>query len=52
MRKYSNIMMKGKAVLHKGLDSPFVQQEGEVFRISRQSSHEGGKVVGPAHRPS
>jgi hypothetical protein len=26
--------------------------EGSGFRISRQSAHEGGKVVSPTHRPS
>jgi hypothetical protein len=25
---------------------------GRGFRISRQSAHEGGKVVSPTHRPS
>jgi hypothetical protein len=27
-------------------------QEVEAPRISRQSAHEGGKVVSPTHRPS
>jgi len=44
-------MTKGKAVLYTGLNSPFVRQEGEGFRTSRQSSHESGKVLGPAQRP-
>jgi len=26
-------------------------QEGEALRISRQSAHEGGKVVSPKHWP-
>ena len=51
IRKYSDIMTKGKAVLYTGLNSPFVLKEVEVFRISRQSPHESGKVVGPAQRP-
>jgi hypothetical protein len=51
IRKYSDIMTKGKTVLYTGQDIPFVFQEAEVYRISRQSPHEGGKVVGPVHRP-
>ena len=51
IRKYSDIKTKGKAVLHTGLDSPFVLQGVKVFGISRQSPHEDGKVVGSAHRP-
>ena len=34
-----------------GLDGPLGLQEVEVPRISRQSTHEGGKVVSPTHRP-
>jgi hypothetical protein len=33
------------------LDKPLGFQEFEVPRISRQSAHEGGKVVSPTHRP-
>ena len=51
IRKYSNIMTKGKAILYTGLDNPFVLQEVEGFGICRQSPHEGGKLVGPAYRP-
>ena len=34
------------------LDSPFWLQEAEAARISRESAHEGGKVVSPTHRLS
>jgi len=34
------------------LDSPLGLQEVEATRISRQSAHEGGKVVNPTHLPS
>jgi hypothetical protein len=51
VRKYSDIMTKGIAVLYTGFNSPFVLQEVEIFRISRQSPREGGKVVGSAHCP-
>ena len=30
---------------------PLGLQEFEAPRISRQSAHEGGKVVNPTHRP-
>jgi len=33
------------------LDRPLQLQEVEASRISRQSAHEGGKVVTPTHRP-
>jgi hypothetical protein len=32
------------------LDRPIGFQEVEAPRISRQSAHEGGKVVSPTHR--
>jgi hypothetical protein len=51
IKKYSDIMTKGKAILYTGLDSLYVLQEVEVFGISRQSPREGGKFVGPAYRP-
>jgi hypothetical protein len=35
-----------------GLDRPLGFQEVGAPRISRQSAHEGGKVVSPTHRPS
>jgi hypothetical protein len=35
-----------------GQDRPTEIQEVETSRISRQSAHEGGKVVSPTHRPS
>jgi hypothetical protein len=41
---------KGKAI--PGPDGPSEFQEVEAPRISRQSAHEGGKVVIPTHRPS
>ena len=34
-----------------GLDRPRGFQEDEAPRISRQSAHEGVKVVSPTHRP-
>jgi hypothetical protein len=34
-----------------GLDKSVGLQEVEAHRISRQSAHEGGKVVSPTHRP-
>jgi hypothetical protein len=34
------------------LENPLGLQEVEAPRISRQSAHEGGKVVSPTHRPS
>jgi hypothetical protein len=34
-----------------GLDRPLGFQEVEASRISRQSAHEGGKVVSATHRP-
>ena len=36
----------------RGQDKPIGMQEVEAPRISRQSAHEGGKVVSPTHRPS
>ena len=33
-----------------GLDRPLLFQEDEAPRISRQSVHEGDKVVSPTHR--
>jgi hypothetical protein len=33
------------------LDSPWRVLEVEATTISRQSAHEGGKVVSPTHRP-
>jgi hypothetical protein len=33
------------------MDRPLGPQEFEAVRISRQSAHEGGKVVSPMHRP-
>jgi hypothetical protein len=33
------------------LDRPLQLQQTEAPRISRQSAHEGGKVVTPTHRP-
>jgi len=34
-----------------GLDKPLGLKDVEALRISRQSAHEGGKVVSPTHRP-
>jgi hypothetical protein len=39
---------KGKAILYKPGPG---RQEVQAPRISRQSAHEGGKVVSPTHRP-
>ena len=36
---------------YTGLDRPLGLQEVAVSRISRQSAHEGGKVVSHTHRP-
>jgi len=36
---------------YTGLDRPLGLQEVEASRISRQSVHEGGKVVSHKHRP-
>jgi hypothetical protein len=36
---------------HYSLDRPLGFQEVEAHRFSRQSAHEGGKVVSPTHRP-
>ena len=41
----------GKSNLITVLDRPLVLHEFEALRISRQSAHEGGKVVSPTHRP-
>jgi len=35
-----------------GLDRTSGLQEVEAPRISRQSTHKGGKVISPTHRPS
>jgi hypothetical protein len=34
-----------------GMDRPLGLQDVQTLRISRQSAHEGGKVVSPTHRP-
>jgi hypothetical protein len=39
---------KGKAIPLQSLRVP----EGSCFQISRESAHEGGKVVSPTYRPS
>ena len=39
--------VKGKA----GLDKPLELQKVEAPRTSRQSAHEGGKIVSPTQRP-
>jgi hypothetical protein len=36
---------------YKGLHRPLGLQEVEAPRISRQSAHEGGKVISPMHQP-
>jgi hypothetical protein len=41
---------KGLSNPYAGLDRPLGLQEIEARRISRQSAHEGGKVVNPTHR--
>ena len=45
-------VVEGKAIPLQALERPFGFQEVEALRISRQSAHEGGKVVSPTHRPS
>ena len=40
-----------KSNLYTGLDRPLGGQEVETHRISKQSAHEGGKVVSLTHRP-
>jgi hypothetical protein len=40
-----------KTYSYISLDRPSGFQEVEAPRISRQSAHEGGKVVSPTHRP-
>ena len=40
-----------ESYLLTSLERPIGLQEVEVPRISRQSSHAGGKVVGPKHWP-
>ena len=44
---FSLIFIKVKVVRNR----TFGLQEVEASRISRQSAHEGGKVVSPTHRP-
>jgi hypothetical protein len=46
--KFNN---EGKAFPLQTLDRPMGFQEVEAPIISRQSAHEGGKVVSPTHRP-
>jgi hypothetical protein len=46
--KWSSI---SKTCPSAGLDRPIVVPEIEAAIISRQSAHEGGKVVSPKHRP-
>jgi hypothetical protein len=43
---------KKKSYAIIGLDRPLGLQKVEVFRISRQLAHEGGKVFSLTHRPS
>jgi hypothetical protein len=47
-----NLHFKGTTYTITGLDRPLGFQEAEAPRMSRQSAHEGGKVVSPTHRPS
>jgi hypothetical protein len=42
-------LLKVKAAPSTGMDRPRGFQEVEGPRISRQSAHEGGKVVSPTH---
>jgi hypothetical protein len=44
-------VLQDKAVPLTGLVRPWGFQEVQAPRISRQSAHEGGKVVSPTHRP-
>jgi len=40
-----------KKLFLSGLERPLGLQKVEVPKISRQSAHEGGKVVSPTHQP-
>jgi len=42
-------MSKGKSYPITGLDRPSGLQEVEGPRISKQSAHDSGKVIGPMH---
>jgi hypothetical protein len=42
---------KGKALQLQAWIGPLVFQEVEAPRISRQSAHEGGKVISLTHQP-
>ena len=50
--KIQTKVKKVKSFPATGLDRPLGFQEVEIPRISRQSAHEGSKVVSPTHRPS
>jgi hypothetical protein len=56
MTHLQNIVLKGegkgKAFPLKAFDRPLGFQEVVALRISRQSVHEGGKVVSATHLPS
>ena len=51
-RRCKRLLKKGKRFSATGLDRLLGFQEVEATRISRQSAHEGSKVVSPRHRPS
>jgi hypothetical protein len=49
---HSSQAEKDKSCLHKSPDRPFGPRNVRAPRISRQSAHEGGKVVSPTQRSS
>jgi hypothetical protein len=44
-------LAQGKAIIFTGLERARGFQKAWRSQISRQSAHEGGKVVSPTHRP-
>jgi len=49
MHGHLNITIKSESYPYTGLGRPLGLQEVEDRRISRQSEHEGSKVVSPTH---
>jgi hypothetical protein len=48
-KKYEDLYSQSYPI--RALDRPAKLQVVEAPRISKQSAHEGGKVVSPTHRP-